>query len=286
MVSHEWPADEWPGLWFASHERFLHGRVEGGRETNLMGRMPTIIKAGTPVPAARSGPRPMELTDVLMEARSVLDRARREAERMLVEARREAERLRDAARTEGREAGYAEGLGSGREAGRAEAFEAATRVFEEQHAAVVEACRECIAAIDGRREAWERSSREDLVELAMAIARRVAHHVGERERNVVLANLEMAARLVGTRSEVTVAVSPGDAETARTFGQGITDADGPWKHVRVIEDAGIRPGGCRIQWESGAVDATLETQLDRIEEELRAAGALGSADHDGAEPAR
>jgi flagellar biosynthesis/type III secretory pathway protein FliH len=38
--------------------------------------------------------------------------------------------------------------------------------------------------------------------------------------------------------------------------------------VQLIEDASLSPGGCRVFSESGAVDADLETQLDRICVEL------------------
>ena len=49
----------------------------------------------------------------------------------------------------------------------------------------------------------------------------------------------------------------------------MTDLKEQCKHVRIVEQQDIAAGGCRVQWGSGAVDATLDTQLTRIETALK-----------------
>ena len=93
--------------------------------------------------------------------------------------------------------------------------------------------------------------------------------MGERERNVVLANLDEAVRLTAVRSNVTILVHPADADTARAFAQKLIEQRLNWDNVKVIEDQSVLPGGCRLQWGDGEVDLTLDTQLARIEAELR-----------------
>ena len=112
--------------------------------------------------------------------------------------------------------------------------------------------------------AWEAAARQDLVDLAMAIARRVVRHVSESDRQVVVGNLDEAIRLAGERSDVTIKVNPADAEAARVFAESLADRQASCKLVKVVESPDISPGGCWIQWGSGAVDARIETQLDRI----------------------
>jgi flagellar assembly protein FliH len=231
----------------------------------------TVIKAQSRERAEPLGLRAFRIDDVTREAQLRLAEAQRQAEEILETARQEAARLREAARQEGQRAGYAEGLVQGEQAGRAEALTAATREFTEKQAALVATCRALISNIESSRAAWEAAARQDLIDLAIAIARRIVHRVGEREREAVLANLQEAVRLAGARSDVTIVVNPKDAETARLFAQSLLDMKDQRSGLRVFEDAEVSPGGCRVQWGTGAIDASIETQLDRIAE------ALGSA---------
>ena len=217
--------------------------------------------------------RGFNFTDVAAEARATLAQAKSQAAAIVEQAR--ATVAAEAARTCGQaaEQGYAEGhqkgLEAGRRAGREEAFEAATKEFTEGQAALVRAFSTAVASIEEGRRAWQSAAHNDLVELAMAIARRVAHHVGRTHREAVLANLEQAVRIVGARTEVSIAVNPADAEATRAFARSLAETAETWAHVRLVEEAEISPGGCRVSWGSGSMDCTLETQLDRIEQELR-----------------
>ncbi len=237
-----------------------------------MSRAATVIKADQAAHAGeqigRLGTRAFHLNDVLLEAKQTVVSAQQEATRLVEQARKQAEEARQQARKEGYDAGFAEGRKAGFEAGRKEAFETARKEFAAQQASLVSACRQVIDQINDQRADWWASARQDLIELAMAIARRVAPCVGQREREVVLANLEEAIRLAGRRSEATIQVNPGDAAAARAFAEELIARQEGWKHVPVVECEDVAPGGCRVRWTGGAVDATLEAQLDRIAREL------------------
>ncbi len=246
-----------------------------------MTRRCSVIKAGAAVAAGGgASPAPFQLTDVLAEAERTLDDARREAQRIVREAHASADALRRAAREEGYRTGFEQGSREGRDAGRAEALDAARKDFADQQKDLIASCQATIREIDAGRAAWKAAARQDLVDLAMAIARRVVRYVGEHERQAVLANLEQAVELAGARSEVTLAVNPKDADAARVFAHSLAEMNEQWEHVRVIEEPDVSPGGCRVQWGSGAIDATLETQLDRIDAELSSAGPPRPADRE------
>lgn len=232
-----------------------------------MSRQPTIIKARS-AGSESLGARAFVVNDVLREAKGILVAAQKNGADTVERARAEAGQIREQARKEGREAGFAAGREAGLKSGRDEAFAAAREEFTEQQRLLIAACEDLIGQIEAGRSLWLASARQDLVELAMAIARRVVHHVGEREREVVLGNLEEAIRLAGRRSEVKILVHPADADAARSFAGGLLGRKDQWKHVEIVEDPRMSPGGCRVHWDSGAVDAALETQLDRIADQL------------------
>ena len=234
-----------------------------------MSRGPTIIKAHSG-PAGRWGLRSFELSDVLAEAQQTLAEAKREAAAIIDKARQETEASSEVGHRQGYEAGFEEGQRAGPQAGRAEAFETARREFSEQQKSLIAACERMFGEINAARADWLASARQDLIELALAVARRVVYAVGQREREVVRANLEEAIRLAGKHSEVTIRVNPEDAASARSFADSLIDMKDQWEHVHVVEDPQVSPGGCRVQWGSGSVDAALETQLQRIESELGA----------------
>ncbi|HOA72559.1 MAG TPA: FliH/SctL family protein [Phycisphaerae bacterium] len=245
-----------------------------------MGRASGVIKANAVGQLPNATFRSFQINDVMDEARAFVAKAHAEAEETLRQAELRARQIEEEARRAGDERGYREGyergLAEGREAGRQEAFEAAKQEFGEQQASLISACQQIISTIEAEREAWETAARQDLIDLAMAIARRVAHHVGREHREVVLANLEEAVRLVGARTDVTITVHPLDAEAARAFAQSLMDLREQWQKVRIVEEPELSPGGCRVHWGSGSIDSTLETQLDRIEAELNKGKAVDS----------
>lgn len=228
-----------------------------------------VIKATSTAVPQRGGLHAFHVNDVLAEARQTMLGAREEAARIIEQARQEAAAIREAARQEGYQAGLAQGVAQGMERGRQEALAAATQEFQAQQASLIESCRKMVAEIDAHRAEWLATARQDLIELAMAIARRVVRHVGERDREVVLANLEEAIRLAGRRTDVTIVINPADAEAAKVFAKSLNDLHEGWEHVTIVQEPEISPGGCRVQWGSGAIDATLDTQLERIEMALR-----------------
>jgi flagellar assembly protein FliH len=236
--------------------------------SSTVSKRSTVIKAGTQ-DLGEVATRPFYLTDLLDEAKQLVAERQAKADALVAAAEREAASLRKKASEAGRQQGIEAGKQEGREIGRQEALEQAKEEFAAQHKNLTNACRQMMNEIESSRASWEAAARHDLADLAMAIARRVVKHVGQREREVVEANLDEAVKLVGARSDVTILVSPADADAAERFAEKLVDAQKQWKHVRVITEESISPGGCRIRWDSGAVDASLETQLERIEAALR-----------------
>ncbi len=235
-----------------------------------MARKSMVIKAAEVVPLEGTTLKPFHLSDMMGEVKQAITGAQTEAARILKQAKIQEESVRQAAHDLGYQSGFMKGVNEGREKGRAEAFEAAKKEFAAAQKNLIAACEKTISDIESRRAAWDAAARQDLVDLAMAIARRVVRHVCQRDRQVIAANLEEAVRLAGERSEVTLKVNPADAETTREFAQSLADRQAACKHVKIVESPDISPGGCFVLWGSGAIDARIETQLDRIAAELGA----------------
>jgi flagellar assembly protein FliH len=223
-----------------------------------------LIKADkTPVEAS-----PFSMRDIETAAKMLLVRARRQADEVLAEAQAEAAALKRqahaAALAEGRKEGMTKGLEEGRKQGRDEAL----AEQREQLAGLVAALSASCADLETSRVALEAEAKQAVVRLALAIAQRVTKRQGALDAAVALANVEEALKLVVHSADVRIAVHPSHKATLADVLPRIGAQWPNLKHVELIADGTLVPGGCRVYTGGGVIDADLELQLERIAREL------------------
>jgi flagellar assembly protein FliH len=223
-----------------------------------------LIKA-THAPASLQ---PFSMADVEAAAKRVLLRARQQAEQLLLDAQNEAEALKEQAKAEGLreglEQGQAEGLRQGQEAGHAQALAEHREQFTQTIAALATAA----AELDAGRQRLEADGLREVVRLAAAIARRVTKRQGLIDEQVLAANVGEAMRLVIHAADVQIAVHPDQRATLEAALPHLRTEWPSLKHVELVDDPTLSPGGCRLFARGGQVDASLDTQLDRVIGEL------------------
>ncbi len=72
---------------------------------------------------------------------------------------------------------------------------------------------------------------------------------------------------IGTKDNIKIFVSPASLVEAEKIKEGLSQSLGQMRNLTVEADASIR-GGCRVETDFGAIDATIETQLARLDETL------------------
>ena len=211
---------------------------------------------------------PFSMADVEAAAKRVLLRARQQAEQLLLDAQNEAEALKEQAKVEGLreglEQGQAEGLRQGQEAGHAQALAEHREQFTQTIAALAAAA----AELDAGRQRLEADGLREVVQLAAAIARRVTKRQGLIDEEVLAANVTEAMRLVIHAADVQIAVHPDQRATLEAALPRLRTEWPSLKHVELVDDAALSPGGCRLFARGGQVDASLDAQLDRVIAEL------------------
>ncbi len=229
--------------------------------------MATVLKAEQ---AERNGAKPrfFDLNDIAAEAERILADARAEAQCLVAHARQEADCIKLEATEEARREGYDQGRDEGCAAGRREAFDQAKQEFQARQADLIRAMQQTIKQFDEHKHRLISTVHRDLVELAAAIARRVAKRMGPLDRGMAVENLKEVIDHVAARSDLVVRISPKDEEAIRLFVEGLAKDQEEYQHVRVLADEKISPGGCILTTAEGQIDATIETQLDRLTAEL------------------
>jgi flagellar assembly protein FliH len=204
------------------------------------------------------------LADVEEAAKRVLLKAKLQAERLISAAMHEAEKLKEEARQEGSregfEHGHAEGVRHGTEAGREQAFT--------QYAAELTTLTQSLTAMtvefDAGRRNIESEVLREVVALVTAIARRVTKRQALVEPAVLEANLADAMKLTVGASDLRVAVHPQQRQFLQECLPRLSLQWPTLRHVELVDDDSLVPGGCRVYTRSGAIDADLDAQLDRV----------------------
>ena len=211
---------------------------------------------------------PFSMADIERQAKLIVVRARQQADQLLAAARTEAEGLKRSAsaagQAEGRRRGLSQGLEEGARAGQKQALD--EHRLQLQHA--FEALTTAMNEIEQHRADLEASALVEVVQLALAIARRVTKRQAILDPAVLVANLQEAMKLVVAKTGVRIAIHPSQRETLDAALPQLLLAWPALAHVQVVEDAALAPGGCKVLGEHGQVEADLDMQLDRIAAEL------------------
>jgi flagellar biosynthesis/type III secretory pathway protein FliH len=225
--------------------------------------MATVLKADHPMLRAHK-PKPFNLQDLEVLAQQIVQGARDRARQILVEAQQEAETTLRRATEAGRKDGYEKGYVEGAEKGHDQALSQATEQFAQDQDQLVEMMQSVLTEFENQRNELLAGARDELVMLAVAIARRVTKRFSARNAQVSVDNLKEIIDRVGQRHVTQIEVSPADAEAMRRFAESLAVAEQRWQNVSIVAREEIERGGCRVQLPEGEIDAELDTQLDRI----------------------
>lgn len=110
------------------------------------------------------------------------------------------------------------------------------------------------------REQMIHQTERQMVQLALAIARRIVHREVSIDQDLLVAMARVALDRLGESAQVTVRLSPEDFDAT----SAVRSAQWIGTHVTVVADARVGRGGCRVESEFGAMDAGVEGQIHEI----------------------
>ena len=230
--------------------------------------MPVLKSTGGPAASDVRPLRSFSMTDIEVEAASLLQGAKARAKAILEQARSDSDKARregyELGYKEGEKAGHAAGMDVGKREGREQAYaESRDRVGE-----LAETLDASLRAFNADREGLAARAGGEVPHLAVAIAERIVKRAGAFDPNVCVANATAALRLVMRAHDVKLNVNPADYNLVKAL---LPELNHKWPaltHIELVEDSNITRGGCRVYTQGGLIDADLQTQLDRIAADL------------------
>ena len=164
---------------------------------------------------------------------------------------RSAPAAEDNALARAREDAYRQGMAAGRQ-------EAATRTDAER-AALKQLCE----SFQEMMQEFEQGLANDVLSMSLDLAKLIVRQSVRVKPDLVLSVIrEAVSSLTGLDEHTTIHLHPADAALLRNAaGEDPMFASLPWK---IIDDAHIERGGCRLETATTEVDATLETRWRRV----------------------
>jgi flagellar assembly protein FliH len=147
---------------------------------------------------------------------------------------------------------FAKGFAQGERAG----LEAAGQRGEAMLRRLTETLEELTVVRDRMIHQTERQ----MVDLALAIARRIIDREVAIDRDLLIAMARVALDRLGETANITVRLNPDDfavtgaAQAARLAGS----------NIEIVADARISRGGCRVDSDLGVLDAGIDAQLQEV----------------------
>ena len=210
----------------------------------------------------------LDMADLARQADQIKAAARQEAERLMSEAvgdaSREAEKIMHNAAEEGRAAGYAAGMEEGREVGRAEALKETADAL----AAVERGWLQATAQWEEDRHRIMDGCEASVVELAWRLAEKIVRRVADVDRTLVLTQINEALTHVMRSTQVTVRIHSEDRMMVEETMPELMACFARFESLNWEEDDTVGRGGCVVTYGEGSVDANIETQLQRLAEQV------------------
>lgn len=154
------------------------------------------------------------------------------------------------AQKEGFEQGYKEGIDAA----------------QKEIAAQMQRMKQIMRALSEPLAAADEQVEQELIALAMAVARQIIRRELQTDPEQVVAVVrEAMAELPSSARNIRIFLHPDDASLVRDALNTEEDETAPWK---IVEDMVLTRGGCRVESDTSRIDASVEKRLNSIVAEL------------------
>ncbi|MBL4697383.1 MAG: hypothetical protein JKX70_00975 [Phycisphaerales bacterium] len=211
----------------------------------------------------------MDINDLEQRGKATIDAANSQAQSILDMANAKRKQLVESAEKDGYDKGQGDGYEQGYIDGVVNGVEDARKDRSEVLDQLTQMWTVQLDAFENQRDEMLEQARTQIVELGAMIAQRVIRRSIELEPAIVLDQMEAVLSSVTESTRLVLAVHPDDIEIAQTELSKLIERFSTCEHAQVVTDPSLSRGSC-VGWTStgGMIDASIETQLERIVDAL------------------
>ncbi|TWT39414.1 FliH/SctL family protein [Blastopirellula retiformator] len=195
--------------------------------------------------------------DVTDRAQGELAKIKQYAAKLIQEAQKEAAAIRQQAAT----------------AGQADAMKKAQQTLktqvDQQAATVIPALQQIVKELTEAKQTFLKEWENAALHVACSIAEKIIRKELSERPEIGIEMIRETIKLASGCGEITVHMNPSDIDA---MDQGASNSANVLRKLspsQVTPDASLSRGGCRVETQFGEIDGQIETQLQRIEEQLK-----------------
>lgn len=160
-----------------------------------------------------------------------------------------------------KEKAYREGFELGLKEGREKA--------EKESKEILQRLESLIKSLQRIREEIYKKAEEEILELSVAIAKKILRRELELNRSSILQLVREAIRRLTEEDTIKIYLSFEDFELVKRHREELLRELGESKNLIISPSQEVSPGGCFVETEFAQVDARLETQLEAVVQGLK-----------------
>ncbi len=199
--------------------------------------------------------------DLQQQARGYLEEVQRQAAQILDDARHKAVEIQKQAHQQGVEAAMRDF--------QSRVDQQSQQLSDQRCKTAIAACEATVKQLSEETSQWLSQWRNLTVGLAAQMAEKLVRRSMQDNEEVLRVWLEEAIIAMRDSRELRVLVHPDDFAVAGRFLQNLTKMIPQAAQIEVIPDPEISRGGCVVRSMQGFIDQQLETQLQRLADQLQ-----------------
>ncbi|MFH1096353.1 MAG: FliH/SctL family protein [Candidatus Desantisbacteria bacterium] len=206
-----------------------------------------------------------ESNRIKQEANVILEEAEEKAKKITSEAVDRNKEQAEEIRKQAHESGFTIGKQEGYDAGYKTAGEKFQALLSQVEMVLTEAKKE-------KERIFQKAQgdmSEEIVELAILIAKKIIKTEISANRDIIVANIKDALSKMKCQGEITIRVNLVDLQHVESMKDELLGIAAGLKGIHFHDDPSIESGGCKIETTLGIIDATMDAQMERVEQELR-----------------
>ncbi|MFO0942210.1 MAG: FliH/SctL family protein [Pirellulales bacterium] len=209
---------------------------------------------------SKAVPVAFNIEDMQARAREYFQEMQNQAAELIAQAKQEAVKIKNQARLEGLQAAQAEN--------QKKIEETAAKLSDQRCRTAIESCEKVVQRLNESTSEWLSDWRNQTVTVAARIAEKIVRaHLRD---NSELLRVWMEEAIVAMRDErdLRISVNPDDFSVAGRFLQSLSRSLPHAGGAEVVPDPDVKPGGCVVRSKNGQIDQQIETQLQRLIDQL------------------
>ena len=173
----------------------------------------------------------------------------------------------DGSQAQAYQKGFKDGVEKGIVDGQKTGFDLAAQQLEP----LVNSLQQGVMQLRNLRQDTYQKIEKEVVDLALAIARKVICREVEMDKEVVVCVAREALARVEDPAKITIKMNPSDLQFISETKYQLSELIGNIDNIKIEAEDNIQSGGCIIETNLGEIDARIEQQLQAVEESFRSA---------------